>query len=48
MDNIFSDLMNKCKQVPKMSTSLRLFKKRKERKAKNTSFFNTLKEIYND
>ena len=37
--------MNKCKQVPKMSTSLRLFKKRKERKAKKTSFL-TLSKKY--
>ena len=34
----FSDLMNKFKQVPKKSSSLRLFKKSKERKAKNLSF----------
>ena len=37
--------MNKCKQVPKMSTSLRLFKKRKERKAKKASFL-TLSKKY--
>ena len=36
--------MNKCKQVPKMSTSLRLFKKRKERKAKKTSFLTLSKK----
>ena len=40
----FSDLMNKFKQVPKKSSSLRLFKKSKERKAKNLSFLTPSKK----
>ena len=36
--------MNKYKQVPKMSSSLRLFKKPKERKAKNISFLTPSKK----